>query len=423
MRFFYDLIFFLFFCASLPHALKRRRANADYRGMGWRRWSCPKPEWKQGFPKIWLNGVSVGEVISLGPLVKELEEQYPGILLVISATTGTGFKRIQKLYPQHQAVGMPFDFSFIVRRRLKVFQPTLILSAELDLWPNFLITCQTLNIPFVVVSGRISEASARGYQKIKVLLQEPFQGIRLFLAQDSVDAERAKDIGVPEDRIEVGGNLKFDLLKTQAPQCSPVLERLKNSGVSWLVLASSHHPEERLFVEALLKTSPFKDPWRLIVVPRHPERCRQVKLDLETLGAEIQFFSAIENGEELKSQSIVLVDRMGLLLPLYGFASLAFMGGSLIPHGGQNMIEPAALGCPVMFGPHVKNFREATEILLTAGGAVQVLNIENLAPDLALCLDDSTLRLKLSQKALAAVTSRQGVARKIFVRIQPFLKQ
>jgi 3-deoxy-D-manno-octulosonic-acid transferase len=423
VRFFYNLIFLLFAVVSLPHAYKRRRANADYRGMGKRRWGCPEPQWLEGFPKVWLNGVSVGEVISLGPLIKIFETTYPGIRLVISATTGTGYKRIQKLYPQHQAVGLPLDFSFIVDRRLKKFKPEVIICAELDLWPNFLMACQKFKIPFIVVGGRISESSCRGYQKIKGLLREPFSGVALFLAQDGLDATRAKAIGIPEQRVEVGGNLKFDLLKTQAPEKIPLIEKLKATDSQWLVLASSHAPEEKIFMENLLKSGSFHSLWRLIVVPRHPERRESVRKDLEELGAKVQFFSAIENGAEIFSNSVIVVDRIGVLLSLYSMASLAFVGGSLIPHGGQNMIEPAALGCPVIFGPHVKNFREATELLLSSDAAIQVEKLENLSQLLAQCLDGMELRLKLSQNAREAIRSRQGAAEKIFKRIQPYFSQ
>ena len=421
MRFFYDLVFLLFFVVSMPKAISRRRKNAQYKGMLGRRLFSPQPEWKTGYPKIWLNGVSVGEVISLGPLVKEFEQRYPGIKLVISATTGTGYHRILKLYPHHQAMGLPFDFSFCVKSRLKTLKPDLIIFAELDLWPNFLSLCDELHVPFVVVGGRISESSAKGYAKIKNILEKPLQGIRLFLAQDQVDANRATMMGIPKERVKVGGNLKFDLLKTEAPALPECLNSLQKNNRNWMILASTHSPEEEMILEVLKNIPEFMKHWSLIVVPRHPERSAMVEKTMNEYGFQALKFSALRSGKPLKEGEHLLVDEIGVLSSLYGLAQLCFVGGSLIPHGGQNMIEPAAMGCPVLFGAHVQNFREAVDLLLSSKGAKQVKSLEELQIEITNLCSASEERTQMARNARQAVISRQGVAKANLNEIQSFL--
>lgn len=406
---------------SIPKAVSRRRKNAEYKGMFQRRFFSPKPEWKDNYPKVWLNGVSVGEIISLGPLIKEFEDHYPGIKLLISATTGTGYHRILKLYPEHQAMGLPFDFSFCVASRLKAFKPDLIIFVELDLWPNFLSLCGEHKIPFVVVGGRISESSSKGYAKIKYILQEPLEAIQLFLAQDQVDADRAQMMGIPKERVKVGGNLKFDLLKTQAPVLPTCLEPLKKSGRKWLILASTHFPEEEMIFKVIKKIPEFSKNWSLIVVPRHPERSSEVEKTMIEYAGKTLRFSALKSGNSLKEGEHLLVDEIGVLSSLYGLADLCFVGGSLIPHGGQNMIEPAAMGCPVMFGAHVQNFREAVQLLLSCDGAKQVKSLEECQTEITNLSGASEERTKMANNARKAVISRQGVAKANLDEIHSFL--
>ena len=201
--------------------------NAAYRGMLWRRIFCRVPPKKPEIPRIWLNGVSVGETIALGPLIRKLEEEYPGIVLIISCTTGTGYQRACSLYSKHTIIGYPLDFSWIVDFFLRRIKPDIVISLELDLWPNFLMGCKKRSIPFIVVSGRLSENSTRGYEKFAPIIAEPFGYVTLFLAQDTIDAERATRIGIRPERVQVGGHLKFDLLMTEIHLDNPLVQLLK----------------------------------------------------------------------------------------------------------------------------------------------------------------------------------------------------
>lgn len=427
MFFFFDAIFLLFLVLSLPKAIKRAKNHKSYRGMFTARLRSPKPEWKEGFPKIWLNGVSVGEIASARPLVEKFEKEHPGIRLMITCTTGTGFERARELYSSHQVTAYPFDFSFVVRRFLKKIQPDLIVMMEMDLWPNFLTLAGEMHIPLAVVNGRISDRSVEGYKKIRFLMSHAYNSIGLFLAQDRVDAERAVQIGIPESAVRVGGNLKFDLLKTQASAVPGQIKNLLPDDKKSLVLASTHHDEEEQIFGQLERLN-FQDnysDWKTVLVPRHPERAASLQSMLEERGWKCLRYSDASENTKPDSFQILLIDKIGLLSSLYSLAGLCFVGGSLIPHGGQNMIEAAALGVPVLFGPHTMNFREAVSILLASEAAIQVRDASDLGDKLKILLDDSKKREELGALARQCIVSRQGAVEEIFQQLKPlyFLKE
>jgi 3-deoxy-D-manno-octulosonic-acid transferase len=421
MRWFYNSIFFVFAIFSLPKTLKRQRKSPEYRGMISRRYKVIPIDWKEGFPKLWLNAVSVGETIALGPLVKEIEQAYPGIRLLISATTGTGYHRAKALYPEHHIIGYPYDFSFVVDKFLTAYQPDCFISCELDLWPNFLLGCQKFKVPFIVVSGRISDSSIKGYKKVRPLIYRALEGVSLFLAQDVIDEERAKEIGFVA--VKQVGNLKFDLLQTDPEPLPEEFKSLKRDREKFLVIASTHHPEEAYILDALNSIGFWnRQDWKLILVPRHPERKDQLAAMLDKVDKSYQFYSQISDQNSPLTQQILLVDQIGVLAKFYQLSDLCFIGGSLIPHGGQNMIEPAALGCAVFFGPHVHNFREASELLLSNQAAVQVKNAQELKQFWPDYLDDLQLSLKLSTRAKEAILSQRGVAKRTLQELKTFLE-
>ncbi len=413
MKSFFNLLFLLFAALSLPRAWLRARREPAYRGM-FRRRSQP-PELAPRRPCLWINGVSVGEIASAQPLAAEFERLYPGIRLVFSCTTGTGFARASTLYgARHDVIGYPFDWSFTVAAFLEAVRPDAVIMMELDLWPNFLLACRARGVPVVVAGGRISARSARGYGWVQPLLKAPLQAVRLFLAQDDVDAERAlRGLGLPTEKVKVGGNLKFDIALAPGSKLPGFLPQFKGQG-RLLVLASTHDPEEDLLLKALgdlgWPNRRYGD-WRLAIAPRHPERAGALLRGIAARGLRPVLFSAAENGENVEG-GVLLVDRIGVLSSLYTLADLCFIGGSLIPHGGQNMIEPAAHGVAVMFGPYAHNFREAVSVLLEAKAAVQVRGgPEEFEERLSELLQNATLRRDLGDRARAAVSARRGAAK------------
>lgn len=413
----------MFLLVSIPKSLKRWIKNTQYRGMLRRRVICPKLNESPSHPRIWLNGVSVGEIVSLQPLVHILEKKYPGIELVISTTTGTGYHRAKTLYPDHNVIGYPLDLTPIIKRFIKKIKPTVFITVELDLWPNFLLECAERHIPYVVVSGRLSEKSAVGFEKVKGLLSDPFDAITLFLGQDKTDVERAIRIGIAEEKVKIGGNLKFDLLVEGVVRDSKASEIFSEDEKKMFICASTHHPEEEMILNELEKLD-FKgeySDWRLILTPRHPERTSSICELLKSKSWDFQLYSELEAGAALK-EGCVLIDKIGVLSSLYAYTDLCFIGGSLIPHGGQNMIEPAAQGIPVLFGPHVFNFREATRWLLMCDAAIMVENTEEFREKCNLYLASSDERLKLATRSKQAIDQKKGVALKVLNEIEHLLE-
>lgn len=412
MRWLYDLLFFIFALVSAPKPIRRGLRNPAYKGMLGRRLKGGQPSWVEGHPKLWFNGVSVGEIVSLAPLIRAFERAHPGIRVVITTTTGTGYQRALKLYPQHQVMGYPLDFSWVVSRRLRRFRPHLIVSVELDLWPNFLMACGREKIPYVVVAGRLSESSTRGYAKVSGWI--PFENLHAFYGQDEIDASRALEIGLKSSKVSVGGNLKFDLIRTEGPELDPLCSGMAALDEAPLILASTHEPEEAMILDALetLDWKSVETTPSLVMVPRHPERKEALLKSLGEKGWKLRCYSEIESIDQLEKGEVLLVDRIGVLPQLYSFAKIAIVGGSFIPHGGQNMIEPAAMGCVPIYGPHVQNFREASSLLEQEKASFRVKNIEEMRQKLSHLLENSEELVKASARGRSAIQKRQGVAEK-----------
>ena len=423
MTLFFDVCFLIFLILSFPKALKRRLRNPDYKGMLKRRFWCKKFKNNVSYPVIWLNGVSVGEVVSLSPLVKEIVKAYPGIELTISATTGTGYKRACALYPDHNVIGYPFDLSFITKYFINKINPAIFISAELDIWPNFVSVCKSKNIPYVVVSGRISKKSAYGYQKVKFLLGDSFRSISYFLAQDKLDAERALKVGVREEAVQVCGNLKFDLLDLEKKELPNVLLKLEQRNKKYFIASSTHDPEEKIILN-ILETIQWKESyteWNCIIVPRHPDRASAVEKVCKHHNFDSIRYTELLKGEDANNK-IIIIDKIGVLPLLYQFCDLCYIGGSLIPHGSQNMIEPAAHGIPVIMGPYLHTFREASDFLLSKKGALKVANSEELKKEMVELLENTKIRLNIGSNARSIIAENRGVAARVYTILEKILK-
>lgn len=423
MTFFFDFVFLLFLLLATPKAIKRRLSNPDYKGMFIKRFYCGRFKSSVSHPTIWLNGVSVGEVVSLSPLVKQYEKHYPGIQLVISVTTGTGYKRAKALYPNHFVIAYPFDFSFIVRFFLNRIQPSLFISAELDLWPNFLTACKSKGIPYVVVSGRISERSVKGYERIRFLFADALNSITKFMAQDKIDAERASRMGLTQDKVSVQGNLKFDLIDVSEKEIPEKLNHFFNQNSKTFVSSSTHDPEEKWIADMFSSDSMIKcfDEWRWIMVPRHPERAQSLKKMLEQKGFEVVLYSELEH-QSFSSKTVLLVDQIGVLPLLYQRCDLCYMGGSLIPHGSQNMIEPAAWGIPVFLGPSLHTFREASDFLIKNDAVIRIDNMQDFEKKLQQLLENLDERVNIGTRAKDTILKQRGVSQRIFNTLETLLK-
>lgn len=404
----YDLILALAGLLMLPWAVWRMIRSPHFRR------SLPgRLGWVQALPpaegRVLLHGVSVGEIKALRPLVALLREQLPERSLVVSASTPTGLAMARTQFPELQVVEYPVDLPGACRRFLARVQPSLVILAELEIWPNFLRCCNRRNVQLAIVNGRITQKSMSGYRRVQKWLPQ-FERIALYGVQNERYAERFRRLEVPNERIVVTGNLKYDNLPTAAEdeafRRSGWAERI--AGRPLAVLASTHDDEE----EQLLKAWDAAGGEALLaVVPRHPRRAEEVLTAVRANagGRPVLRRSTLADGP-LPERAVLVVDTFGELESLYRAARCAFLGGSLVPHGGQNMLEAAALGLPVVVGPHVDNFAEEVALLREAGGLLEARHAPAVVECLLNWLEDAAAAAQTGQAAASALESRRGAA-------------
>ena len=414
----YDLSLLLIGLLLLPWVAWRMVRSPHFRRslpgrLGWTR-RLPAAE-----GRVLLHGVSVGEVKALRPLVRVLQEQLPGRELVVSASTPTGLETARAQFPGLVVVEYPIDLPGACRRFLRRTRPSLVVLAELEIWPNFLRACAHLEVPVAIVNGRITERSMVGYRRVQKWLPQ-FERIALYGVQNSRYAERFLRLEVPRERVVVSGNLKYDNLPTAeedaAFRASAWPERV--AGRPLVVFASTHHDEEERLLQAWQASGATA---LLAVVPRHPRRAEEVLADARAACSDrpVLLRSAIEDGP-LPDRAVLVVDTFGELESLYRAAGCAFLGGSLIEHGGQNVLEAAALGLPVAVGPHTDNFAEEVALLRAAGGIAEGKDAAAVIECLTGWLRDPSAARRTGAAAAAALESRRGAAQCTLTALQDF---
>ncbi len=357
-------------------------------------------------PRVLVHGVSVGEVKAARSLVSLLEERYPELEIAFSTTTDTGLEVARKAFPGKLVVRFPVDLSPCVRRFLRAVDPAVVVLVELEIWPNFLRVCNREGRPVAVVNGRITRESHGRYLVFLRLLPQ-FDRISLFCVQSEEYARRFGMLGVAPERIVVTGSVKADGLPIGPAEPGAELAALVGgrAGQRVVVAGSTHEPEELLVARAWARAA--RDA-RLVLVPRHPDRCAEIVSRLESEGIAAQRLTALRAGERPDPARALLVDTIGELERVYSLADLVFVGGSLIPHGGQNMLEPAAQGKACVFGPHVENFEQEAQLLLAAGASWTVADEAELAAALAKLLGDRVLRERMGRAGMEAVAAQRG---------------
>jgi 3-deoxy-D-manno-octulosonic-acid transferase len=371
-------------------------------------------------PCIWVHGVSVGEVLAAKPLVREIERELPDFEVAISTTTNMGRAVARKHFPGKHVFYYPLDLSFAVRRALEAVRPDMIVLIELEIWPNFLRAAYRERIPVVLVNGRISERSYRGYRVVKSLLFRPLAKIRRFCVQTEEYAGRFAALGISDEQLLVTGTLKYDSLPSAEDAALLGKEYRAKLGLGdapALVCGSTHGPEERELLAVWKRLRERVPALRLVLVPRHVERLEEVLREVRDAGERVIRKTELDARAGASPapdgpKEVIVVDTMGELAKIYAAATVVFVGGSLVAHGGQNMLEPAGLGRATVFGPHVENFRESADLLLRAGGAEQVQDAVGLERALAELLGDPARRADMGQRAWAAISERRGAAAK-----------
>ncbi|MCE9594455.1 MAG: 3-deoxy-D-manno-octulosonic acid transferase [Planctomycetes bacterium] len=403
----YDLLWCLGIVLGSPWWGLRSLADARFRAMVAERFTWTLPRFDATRPRVLVHGVSVGEVKGAAPLVRGLLERHPGLDVVISTTTATGLEVARKTYPGLTVVRYPIDLSLVTRRFLRALAPRAVVLVELEVWPNFLRSCNRARAPVAVVNGRITPRSFERYRLVRHTLPQ-FDRISLFCVQGEEYAERFRGLGAERSRVIVTGNMKADGLKVGAVKPSAELVRLLagRAGAGLIVAGSTHRPEEKLVASAWLAGA--RDA-RLVLVPRHPERATEVLSDLATLGLRGQLFTKLRSGAESADPSQpAIVDTIGELEAVYALADLVYVGGSLVPHGGQNMLEPAAQGRAVVYGPHVHNFLQEAALLESAGASRRVADGAELETAFRELLADPAARARMGAAGLEVVAAQKG---------------
>ncbi|HEY2867190.1 MAG TPA: 3-deoxy-D-manno-octulosonic acid transferase [Pyrinomonadaceae bacterium] len=404
----YSIAYSLGFIAMLPLFLLRHEKYAS----GFRERLGHHPEFKQDDRKvIWLHCVSVGETNAARPLVDELIRQFPAHRLVMSTTTRTGQKLAKGIFrDKADAVFyFPFDWKFSVRRALKTFRPSLILLMETEIWPRFISEAKRSGSKVAIVNGRLSQRSFARYSRIRFLISRILRLVDRALMQTSGDAERVVSLGMDAIKVHVTGNLKFE---STFDETNGLVKELRSRfGVSsekpMIIAASTHEPEERLVLESLDGELGYS--CRLMIAPRHPERFDAVERLLEE--SSLPFVRRTSPASEAdKTVPVILLDTIGELRDVYPLAEIVFVGGSLIPHGGQSVLEPAAAGRAIVTGPYTANF-DAVLREFVESEAVRQTPIapddhqisERLFEEFILLLENHQLRLELGQNAAAVM--------------------
>lgn len=358
-------------------------------------------------PVIWIHAVSVGEVLAITGLAEEMRVRFPAYRLVISTTTDTGQKLARKRFGDNNVFYFPLDFAFTIRPYLRALQPKLILLAETEFWPNFLRLGKASGAKIAVVNARISDRSLPGYKRFRGLLRGILSSIDLFLAQTEQDQLRLREIGAVADYVRVSGNLKFDTPQRQEPPIVSVMQiamMAENVGPV-IVCGSTLEGEEAMLVRAYKSLLTDHPKALMMLAPRHPERFDAVVQMLEQ--QDVPFVRRSQwRGADIAGR-VFLLDSIGELASLYSFANISFVGGSLVPAGGHNILEPARYGSAIVVGEHTENFRDIVE-LFRSQNALLVTNPIHLQKDLTELMADQSRRLALGQRAIEVLRSQTG---------------
>ena len=363
-------------------------------------------------PCIWIHAVSVGEVILLETLILEFQRQLPDHEIVISTTTESGYDLARQRYAGLSVFFCPADFSWAVRRGLKRVRPSLLLLSELELWPNLVSTAHQRGIPVAVVNGRLSSGSFRGYHWTRWISKPMIEKISLFCVQTERYALRFIKLGAHHKKVRVTGSVKFDSAGKHA-SVEKVTQLRRLAGVTdkdavWLA-GSTQENEDRLIIETFAKLQRRYENLKLILVPRHPNRCGRLKRVFDKHDVNFRLRSK-HSTENPSGSRVLLVDVIGELSAWWGVADMGYVGGSMGSRGGQNMIEPAACSVPISFGPDTENFQSVVELLLAGKAAEVVCSQQEMQDFVVQNLDDPKLARAMGMRAANVVQQQKGAA-------------
>lgn len=415
MRFIVDVVYLFAGLLFSPVVLYRRFRHNRYR-QGWAQRfgniSRKSPEKRC----LWLHAVSVGEVNAAKTLVTEFEKRFADFEIVVSTTTDTGFARATALFGNLWTVFyFPFDFSLVMRKAFRRIDPAVCLLMELEAWPNLIDVAHRRSVPVVVVNGRISDRSFVQYRRFRWLVRRFFGRIDLVLAQTQEYADRFRALGCPAERVVVTSSLKYDTAQVtdRVEGADALADQLNLANARLWVAGGTGDDEEKIILDVYqwLKEDPSFADLRLAVVPRKPERFDEVSQLIEQMGLPLVRYSQIKGtpGRGVcDNDTVILGDTMGDLRKFYSLATVVFVGRTLVPMGGSDMMEAAALGKCTIFGPHTFNFRQTVEALLADQGAIEVVDADDLCVVLTRCLVEPAYAEAIAQRGRQVIQKNQG---------------
>ncbi|MEX2112882.1 MAG: 3-deoxy-D-manno-octulosonic acid transferase [Pirellulales bacterium] len=411
MRYLFNLFYAVILLASLPWLVVAAIRRGKYR-TGWSaKLLGLVPVRASAAPCVWLHAVSLGEVSLIGPLVAEIRRRHPDWQIAVSTTTLTGYELARLRYADHLVFYCPMDFSWAVRRAMARIRPTMLLLAELELWPNLIDAARTAGAKVAVINGRLSDRSFRGYGRFRPLVSRLLAKLDVIAAQNAQYADRFLALGARDAAVYVTGSLKFDGAATDRdnPRTTALrmLAGLKSSEVVFLA-GSTQEPEEKLALDAYRQLAVAHPELRLVIVPRHPERFEEVARLLAAGDVPWQRRTTLDQQPADPRARILLIDRVGELAAWWGAAHIAYVGGSMGERQGQNMIEPAAYGATVSFGPKTRNFKDVVAALLAANAAVVVHDGPELTAFVRRSLEQPGFADDLGARAQRVVRAQLG---------------
>ena len=362
---------------------------------------------------LWVHALSVGEVISVAPLVKRLRSSFQDKKIVFSASTKTGFEIAGKLFRDDVDLitFFPYDFLLSVKLAAKKIDPSIVIMTETDIWPNFIWEMKKRRVPVILVNARLSNRSFSGYKRVLFLSKSVFSSFSRICAQSAEDAERFRLLEIPLEKISITGNIKFDQ-QDQPVSLELIKERKLSMGIKpcqKIILAgSTHKGEETSLLEAFTRLKKDIKELLLVIAPRDPERAGTVCDIFKSAGFVSELMQTVSKTETGKASDVIIIDRIGVLKSLYALADVAFTGGSLVNRGGHNPLEPAAFSKPIIFGSDMSNFAQISDMLLQSSGAIQVADADGLYNAASAILKNDKTASKIGKNAFSVYLKNKG---------------
>ena len=420
----YSLLLALALLASLPWWVVQLLRLGKYRAGLKERLGLVPARLARGsqYGSIWIHAVSVGEVLAISHLLEELQKANPKTKIYVSTTTATGQRLARDRFGEDRVFFMPLDFRFALRAYLDCLRPRLLILAEAEFWPNLLHYAKRREVAIAIVNARVSDRSFPRYRRFRWFFSRILSEVDLFLAQTKDDAQRLRALGAPAQRVQVSGNLKFDVRSASGSSLVEAIRRDGGENRHIIVCGSTTEGEEELLLEAFRSVLQQFPTATLILAPRHPERFDRVASMVAASAITMIRRSRWASGSRI-SGGVFLLDSVGELAALYELADVAFVGGSLLPGvGGHNILEPAQHGVPILVGPNTYNFREIVR-LFERNGAITTVTPGNLAGVLLQFLEDEEECRRFGQRARESFLQNAGATARTLAALQPLLRE